>query len=295
MMHCPECAKSFTNSDGVVTHLSNAHGMSRIEARKQVISYSQSTDSNHSTASTQTESQEAVDRATVSAEAESENGNFDSDREEMLHYIAREWQKGRGRPTRSDLNGIPGYDADDYVDEFGSIFGAATLAEKTSVDPNQYSHTADGAKQYSEWELISAIWRLYELTGKASSRMMDDSGPYSLNTYQYRFGSWSEALEKAHIQGPEPSVESSRQPRNKHYASADWQELRSRALERDNHQCQSCGMTEEEHQEKFGTGLNVHHITDVEEFDDPDVADTLENVETLCAECHGKEHPFSNP
>jgi hypothetical protein len=211
----------------------------------------------------------------------------------MLHYLRKKYGEVGGLPTGTGLNGVPGYDADDYVDEFGSIFGAATLAGKTEVDPNRYNHTADGAKQYSEWELINAIWRLYELTGKASARMMDDGGPYSLNTYQYRFGSWTEALERAHIQGPEPSVKASRDLRNKHYASAEWQELRSQALERDDYECQSCGITEVEHQEEFGTGLNVHHVTDIADFEDPDNADTLENLETLCAKCHGKKHPFS--
>jgi len=52
-------------------------------------------------------------------------------------------------------------------------------------------------------------------------------------------------------------------------------------------------MSEDEHQDTFDTGLNVHHVTDVAEFDDPDDADTLDNVESLCVECHGKEHPFT--
>ena len=277
-MDCPECSKSFTDSDGVVAHLTNSHSLSRIEARKRAINASQSSSPEQEPSSTGTASTKP---------------SFDSDREEMLHHLGKKHDEVGGLPTREQVSEITGYDADDYLDEFGSIFGAATLAGKTRIDPDQYSHTADGAKQYSEWDLISGIWRLYELSGKASGRMMDNGGPYSLNTYQYRFGSWSEALERAHIQGPEPSVESSRDSRNKHYASAEWQELRSQALKRDNYECQSCGLTEEDHQEKFGTGLNVHHVTDIAEFEDPDNADTLENLETLCAECHGEEHPFS--
>ena len=282
-MDCPECSKSYADSDGVVTHLTNSHNLSRIEARKQAINASQSSSADSETSSTVTDSTN-TDSIALS---------FDSDREEMLHHLREKYEEVGGLPTGTGLKDVPGYDVDDYVDEFGSIYGAAVIAGKTEVDPDEYNHTADGSKQYSEWELINAIWRLYELTGKASARMMDNGGPYSLNTYQYRFGSWTEALERANIQGPEPSVESSRESRNKHYASADWQGLRSQALERDGYECGSCGMTEEEHQEEFGTGLNVHHVTDIADFENPDDADTLENLETLCAECHGQEHPFS--
>lgn len=211
----------------------------------------------------------------------------------MLHHIKKKYEQTQTLPTYGELSDIPGYDSGDYISEFGSVFAAATIVGKTGIDPGEYNHTADGSKKYSEWDLISGIWQLMETTGKASSRMMDNMGPYSLNTYQYRFGSWTEALERAHIKGPEPSVESTRDPQNQHYASAEWQESRSQALERDGYQCQSCGMTEKEHQERFDTGLNVHHQTDLAEFEDSGKANSLHNLETLCAKCHGGEHPFS--
>jgi predicted HNH restriction endonuclease len=34
-------------------------------------------------------------------------------------------------------------------------------------------------------------------------------------------------------------------------------------------------------------------LTDIAEFEDPADADVVENLETLCAECHGEHHPFS--
>jgi predicted HNH restriction endonuclease len=256
--------------------------MSRIEARKRIIDLP---------APSKKDPEE--DPEEVSPSPGPAVPDFESDREEMLWHLEKKYCQVQRLPTHSDLNEISGYDAEDYIREFGSIFGAATVAGKTEVDPDEYNHTADGSKQYSEWDLISAIWRLFESTGKASSRMMDNAGPYSLNTYQYRFGSWTDALERAHIEGPEPSVEASRKPRNKYYASAEWQELRSQALERDRYQCKSCGMTEKEHQEEFGKGLNVHHKTDLAEFEDSDKANSLDNLETLCAKCHGQEHPFS--
>lgn len=277
-MKCPQCSKPFADSDGVVTHLRNSHDLSRIEARKRVISSPQSSESGSEDSS---------------SELHPEGGSFNSDREEMLYRFQRKYEALGRMPVYSELDNIGGYSQEEYIDEFGSVFGTAVLAGMTEIDPDQYDHDADGSKQYSEWDLISEIWRIYDSTGTVSIRMMDYAGKYSSQTYKYRFGSWSEALKKAHIKGPEPSVEASRDSRQKHYASAEWKELRSRALERDGYQCQSCGMTEEKHQEKFGVGLNVHHLTDIADFENPKDADTLENLETLCAECHGTHHPFS--
>lgn len=61
-----------------------------------------------------------------------------------------------------------------------------------------------------------------------------------------------------------------------------WRVVRRKALERDNHTCQNCGITREE----IGHEPDVHHITPVREFDDPQLAHTLDNVICLCRSCH---------
>lgn len=60
---------------------------------------------------------------------------------------------------------------------------------------------------------------------------------------------------------------------------SDWQERRQDTLERDNHTCQSCGAA--------STDLHVHHKTPISEGG----SHALENLTTLCAECHSKKHP----
>lgn len=277
-MRCPQCSNPFESSDRLVSHLSNAHDASRIDARKQVIENRRSTD---------------PDQNQISSNLDDTDSASASDRDEMLDMFRQQYQNLGRMPTLPELNDIHAYTKKDYVDEFGSVFGTAVFADLVETNPEKYSHDTNGSEKYSEWDLVSELWRLYELTGKVSVRMMDNGGKYSSQTYQYRFGSWSEALRKANIKGPKSSVAAERNSRQKHYGSKEWRDFREQALERDNYECQSCGMTEEVHQEQFGVGLNVHHLTDIAEFDTPREADSIGNLETLCVECHGTNHPFS--
>ncbi|ELY68839.1 homing endonuclease associated repeat-containing protein [Natrinema versiforme] len=67
---------------------------------------------------------------------------------------------------------------------------------------------------------------------------------------------------------------------------ADWIYIRKDILERDDYQCLACGLTEDEHQEEFGTSLNVHHRNPVRNYEEPEDAHDPENLVTLCRSCH---------
>lgn len=74
---------------------------------------------------------------------------------------------------------------------------------------------------------------------------------------------------------------------NIRHASKEWHEVRVEARKRDDAMCQNCGMTEEEHINKYGLSLDVHHINPYRQSKD----NTLENLITLCKKCHRKiEH-----
>jgi hypothetical protein len=60
--------------------------------------------------------------------------------------------------------------------------------------------------------------------------------------------------------------------------SGRWYEVKRKCRDRDNLTCQKCG-------NKSGT-IDVHHITPVREFDDPNQSHTLDNVVCLCRSCH---------
>jgi len=71
------------------------------------------------------------------------------------------------------------------------------------------------------------------------------------------------------------------------YYGSNWRKQRRRARERDNNECQACGVGEDE------TTLCVHHIKPFREFaagdeTDYEAANELENLVTLCRSCHKK-------
>lgn len=70
--------------------------------------------------------------------------------------------------------------------------------------------------------------------------------------------------------------------------NASWPEKREERLKKDNHRCQHCGLTREEHFEKYDVDLSVHHIVPLRTFDDGDKANRISNLVTLCMACHRK-------
>jgi len=73
------------------------------------------------------------------------------------------------------------------------------------------------------------------------------------------------------------------------YYGTDWQDARARVLERDDHQCRGCGLTDDEHRRQdglFGDGLHIHHVQPARDFDSYDEANELSNLVALCADCH---------
>lgn len=69
-----------------------------------------------------------------------------------------------------------------------------------------------------------------------------------------------------------------------------FQTVRKDVLERDSHECQFCGVTDEQHRTEHGRGLDVHHIIPRRS----DGSNSKENLITVCRSCHGTlEHTQS--
>ena len=66
------------------------------------------------------------------------------------------------------------------------------------------------------------------------------------------------------------------------YYGGSWNRQRKKALERDGYICQICRVTKDDHPGR----MHVHHIKKYRHFDDHNVANKLDNLITLCDQCH---------
>ena len=72
------------------------------------------------------------------------------------------------------------------------------------------------------------------------------------------------------------------------YYGANWGRQREKAIERDGHECIVCGCSEADHEAERGRSLEVHHVQPLRTFDVPEDANDLDNLVTLCWQCHHK-------
>ncbi|WP_264737299.1 HNH endonuclease [Cytobacillus firmus] len=93
------------------------------------------------------------------------------------------------------------------------------------------------------------------------------------------------------------------QQKRKFYDSGEWKQKREQIKKRDNYECQECkrqgrlSIDTNEYSEsakRKKIQLVVHHIKELEHH--PELALDEDNLETVCVDCHNKEHgrDFSN-
>lgn len=98
-----------------------------------------------------------------------------------------------------------------------------------------------------------------------------------------------EKISKAFTGSKHPNWQGGPQLKYRGARGAGWQRARRAALKRDKHTCQDCGMTEVEHVERTGKGLEVHHKRPFWQFNgDNAKANALSNLVSLCKSCHQK-------
>lgn len=115
---------------------------------------------------------------------------------------------------------------------------------------------------------------------------MVEHGAYSERSYYREFESLIDAQEASNV----GTTRARPGEGDRHSYEGAWEEARERVLERDEYTRQDRGMGDKEHRERTGSGLHVHHKTPYQEFDDPEVANELSNLVTLCWRCHADRH-----
>lgn len=61
---------------------------------------------------------------------------------------------------------------------------------------------------------------------------------------------------------------------------------KEKVRERDDRECQDCGLSEDEHVERYDEKLHVHHIQKAREVESPEERNAMENLISLCQSCH---------
>lgn len=72
--------------------------------------------------------------------------------------------------------------------------------------------------------------------------------------------------------------------RDQFYHSVSWRTLRQEALERDHYECLWCKAKGKVTRKN----LEVDHIKELKDY--PELALAIENLRTLCKDCHNKRH-----
>ncbi|EOP22019.1 HNH endonuclease [Bacillus toyonensis] len=88
-----------------------------------------------------------------------------------------------------------------------------------------------------------------------------------------------------------------KQQKRKFYDCGEWKSIREPVKKRDNYECQECkrnGRVQTDTNEYSESAkrkkiqLVVHHIKELEHH--PELALDIDNLETVCVNCHNKEH-----
>lgn len=67
------------------------------------------------------------------------------------------------------------------------------------------------------------------------------------------------------------------------YQCREWIDTKGEALERDHNECQEC-----KRKGRYHAAEQVHHLKEVKQR--PELALTIDNLESLCINCHNKAH-----
>jgi len=196
-------------------------------------------------------------------------------REDLLKELQRLRRLIGDTPRQQDMNELGSYSAQMYRRRFDSWNNAL---EEVGFSPNRRDGIPDS-------ELVEYLKTFREQLGRVPRiKDMTQHGDFAVNNYARRYGSWNQALEEA---GMSPNKEFHGQHGDGLYGEF-WKKRRRKALERDGRKCQSCGMGNEKHIQDYGMSLEVHHIKPARKFDDPSKRHSLENLVTLCRDCHNR-------
>jgi hypothetical protein len=180
-----------------------------------------------------------------------------------------------GAPTQTEMNERGEFSQRPYYREWDS-WGEALAAAGVERNAERVHGIDDEQLQEALRDLSRAVGR------PPTAETMNDRGQFSVYPYLRRWGTWNDALRTA---GFEINKEWGGEGGDLDYGP-DWPDRRREALERDDWSCVLCGYSNDAHVERHGQGLDVHHRQKFRSFESAEEANRLENLVTLCRDCH---------
>lgn len=204
--------------------------------------------------------------------------------EELIEYL-REFAQELGRAPRiRDMKTQGRYSDQTYYNRFGSW---GTALQKAGLleefQPSKYD--VGGTDDFGA--AIDEMLRVAEIVDRPPTQNdMNQVGDFSDAYYKDWFGSWAESLRTCGLPPRYLGGVLHHPAEAKSDYGENWFRQRNRALARDRYQCQHCGDGYEDLSTKEHDTLHVHHIVPIREFPEPEIANHLLNLITLCPECH---------
>jgi 5-methylcytosine-specific restriction endonuclease McrA len=196
---------------------------------------------------------------------------FDSSRALSVH---ESWCKDNRGDMRKDYN----------CEECGSPFESYESKDAGSGVNNKFcSRKCKDKSQESGGRFVDCNWCSSDVW-KSPSQFGESSDGYSINNH-FCDKSCEQSWKREHWRGEDHPSWSGGSPTHR---GASWPEMRRKAIDRDGYKCKVCDMSREEHYNKYGQDLDVHHKIPVKEFEQVDDANYLINLVTTCRSCHGQ-------
>jgi hypothetical protein len=197
------------------------------------------------------------------------------ERDELVRAMRELAAEVGGAPTQTEMNERGEFSKRPYYREWDS-WGEALAAAGVERNSERVHGIDDEQLQEALRELSRAVGR------PPTAEMMNDRGQFSVYPYLRRWGTWNDALRAAGF------------GINKAWGGVagvldygpDWPDRRREALERDDWSCVLCNYSNDAHVERYGQGLDVHHRRKFRSFESAREANRLENLVTLCRDCH---------
>jgi len=169
-------------------------------------------------------------------------------------------------PTAQEMRSQGPHAPSTYHKRFGS-WNQALVAAGFELPESRKGHEGSNYS-YSKFEVVRALRSWANKNGSPpTKREFEQQGPFSTAPAKRHFESWNKALNAAGLEPRALSIEERQGEDNPmwsgggpKYYGPSWEVQREKCLERDEYGCLRCGMSGEDHREKYSQGLHVHHI-----------------------------------